>query len=712
MITVSPGCIRLIALTAAGLRTPSHTVVPSRSRSSMEYVRGSVFARKYAIAVTSQPAQLVSTSRRTHTGRPWNRRATAQFPIGRSFPSQRAVAAGVPRLRGPKCRHDSPERRQRPPGPARLLPCLARPPARPACAGKRRQGSFEFRAQVLELRRKREPLTQMLRRLIGREPGADRRNLKEDPAWLAEVDRAKVKAVDDRGRMAAALEHTLPQGGMVCQGRVPGDVVHRARPARAAGRVLIIGVECPPPFAPHLEAPVIVRSEAERLLEEPPASPGIRAVGAHAVEPLERQFDGDLRMAGPKRGILGAHGTKLESEPLGVLEAQILSVARGSDAVVPQPVFPEAQRVGRGDAPRDPVRHSRAGAAALGPRVLEEREVRAGAAVLIGVEQVIDGRIILVHRFLDQPQAEQPGVKVDVSRRIRRDRGDVVNPVESHGCTSWEAGSNAATRVPVGAVREALRGGPRKRRGMPTVVEKRRLFRELHRSGCFVIPNPWDVGTARYLQHLGFKALATTSSGAAFSMGLPDADWALTRDPMLEHIRTIVDASDVPVNADFESGYADDPDGVAENVRLCVETDVAGLSIEDSTGDASSPLYPFDFAVARVRAARAAIDGAGADCLYAPGIRTREQIAAVVRAVAPKPVNLLIGGAIGLTVKDAAELGVRRISVGGALARAAWGGFMRAAQDLVAGRFDALAEAASGSDLNRLFTEDLRRRTR
>ncbi|HLW46923.1 MAG TPA: isocitrate lyase/phosphoenolpyruvate mutase family protein [bacterium] len=278
---------------------------------------------------------------------------------------------------------------------------------------------------------------------------------------------------------------------------------------------------------------------------------------------------------------------------------------------------------------------------------------------------------------------------------------------------------------------------------MPTIAEKRRAFRQLHESGCFIIPNPWDAGTARYLQQLGFHALATTSSGAAWSMACPDEDWAVTRDPMLAHIRMIVEASDLPVNADFESGYADDPDGIAENVRLCVQTGVAGLSIEDSTGNASRPLYEFDLAVARIRAARRAIDragddvllvgrsegfiagapdldetirrlkaysGAGADCLYAPGIRTREQIAAVVEAVAPKPVNLLIGSPMGLALQDAAALGVRRISVGGALARAAWGGFMRAAKGLTAGTFDAFAEAASGSELNRLFTDDVKRR--
>jgi 2-methylisocitrate lyase-like PEP mutase family enzyme len=278
---------------------------------------------------------------------------------------------------------------------------------------------------------------------------------------------------------------------------------------------------------------------------------------------------------------------------------------------------------------------------------------------------------------------------------------------------------------------------------MPTVAEKRRVFRRLHESGCFVIPNPWDVGTARYLQHLEFKALATTSSGAAFSMGLPDEDWALTRDPMLAHIRMIVEASDLPVNADFESGYADDPHPLADNVRRCVDTGVAGLSIEDSTGDASRPLYPFDLAVARIRAARDAIDraggdvllvgrtegfirgapdlaeairrltayaAAGADCLYAPGIHTREQIGAVVQAVAPKPVNLLIGGSMGVTVRDAADLGVRRISVGGGLARAAWGGFIRAARGLAAGTFDGFADAVSGTELNRFFADDVKRR--
>jgi 2-methylisocitrate lyase-like PEP mutase family enzyme len=279
---------------------------------------------------------------------------------------------------------------------------------------------------------------------------------------------------------------------------------------------------------------------------------------------------------------------------------------------------------------------------------------------------------------------------------------------------------------------------------MPTTAEKRFAFHRLHESGCFVLPNPWDVGSARYLQHLGFKAVATTSSGAAFSMGLPDADWAVPRDTMLAHVTTIVKASDLPVNADFESGYAHDPPHVAANVSLCVETGVAGLSIEDATGDPAKPLYEPDLAVERIRAARAAIDAAGAevvltartecflvgrpdlaeatlrleafaeagaDCLYAPGIATREQIEAVVAAVAPRPVNVLVGGASQFSVRDLAGLGVRRISVGSALARAAWGGFLRAARGIAeTGRFDALADAAPFAELNTFFRQDLERR--
>ena len=277
---------------------------------------------------------------------------------------------------------------------------------------------------------------------------------------------------------------------------------------------------------------------------------------------------------------------------------------------------------------------------------------------------------------------------------------------------------------------------------MPAVAEKRRTFRRLHETGCFVTPNPWDVGSARYLQSLGFQALATTSAGAAFALAL--ADGAVPRDAMLAHIGALAAVSDVPVNADFGNGYADEPDEVGRNVQLCVATGVAGLSIEDSTGDRTRPLYEVELAVQRVRAARAAIDAsgedvvltgraegmlghdpdlertiarlsayseAGADCLYAPGLTTREQIAAVVAAVAPKPVNVLALPSTGLTVGDLAELGVRRVSVGGGLARTAWGAFMRAARAIAGdGRFDGMADAASGVELNRLFHDEAKRR--
>jgi 2-methylisocitrate lyase-like PEP mutase family enzyme len=274
---------------------------------------------------------------------------------------------------------------------------------------------------------------------------------------------------------------------------------------------------------------------------------------------------------------------------------------------------------------------------------------------------------------------------------------------------------------------------------MPTIAEKRAAFRQLHAAGCFVIPNPWDIGTTRYLQHLGFKALATTSAGFAFARGVPDA--AVARDDMLAHIAEIVAASDLPVNADFEGGYAHEPEGVAESVRLCVETGVAGLSIEDSTGDKAKPLYDLDLAVARMKAARAAIDraggdvlltgraecflvgrpdldetvrrlqaysAAGADCLYAPGIRTPELIAAVVKAAAPKPVNVLMPGALGLTVADLAALGARRISVGGTLARVAWGAFIRAAKTIASeGRFDAFKDAVPHAEINGFLRDDM-----
>lgn len=267
------------------------------------------------------------------------------------------------------------------------------------------------------------------------------------------------------------------------------------------------------------------------------------------------------------------------------------------------------------------------------------------------------------------------------------------------------------------------------------VSKKRATFRELHQSGCFVLPNPWDAGSARMLAGLGFQALATTSSGYAWSCGR--ADGQLSRAEVLTHLRTMVEVTDLPINADFEAGFAETPDGVAESVRLAVETGVAGLSIEDSTGDPKRPLREIGESVERIRAARAAIDAngadtllvgraenffvgspdlddtlrrlqayaeAGADCLYAPGIKTREEIRAVVSAVAPKPVNVLIGWDSDLTVQDLADLGVRRISLGGALARAAWGGFIQAARSIAEqGRFDGLANVPSGAELNSLF---------
>jgi 2-methylisocitrate lyase-like PEP mutase family enzyme len=266
-------------------------------------------------------------------------------------------------------------------------------------------------------------------------------------------------------------------------------------------------------------------------------------------------------------------------------------------------------------------------------------------------------------------------------------------------------------------------------------------FRKLHASGCFVVPNPWDPGSALYLQHLGFQALATTSAGFAFTRGLPDEVRAIPLDDMLTHIRDVVAATPLPVNADFQSGYADEPEGVAANVALCIATGVAGLSIEDATGDGASPLYEDRLAVDRVRAARAAIDAsgvpvvltarceawlvghpdparvalerlaafaeAGADCLFAPGVRDPGEIAAIVKAVAPKPVNVLVSAPGGdLSVSRLADLGVRRISVGSALARVAWGAFIRAARSLATeGSFDGLAGAAPFGELNGLFRD-------
>jgi 2-methylisocitrate lyase-like PEP mutase family enzyme len=251
---------------------------------------------------------------------------------------------------------------------------------------------------------------------------------------------------------------------------------------------------------------------------------------------------------------------------------------------------------------------------------------------------------------------------------------------------------------------------------MPTLAERRSAFRRLHEAGCFVLPNPWDVGTARYLARLGFQALGTTSAGVGYSRGLRAADW-LECDQMLAHVAELVAATELPVTADFQAGYAADPAGVAANVRRCIDTGAAGLSIEDSTSDPARPLYPVDEAVQRVRAARLAIDaagadvvltaraecylvghpepltesirrltayaGAGADVLYAPGLRSRQEIETVVSAVAPRPVNLLMGAGAGFTVAEVAAMGVRRISVGSAMARAAFTGLVRAALPLI-----------------------------
>jgi 2-methylisocitrate lyase-like PEP mutase family enzyme len=278
---------------------------------------------------------------------------------------------------------------------------------------------------------------------------------------------------------------------------------------------------------------------------------------------------------------------------------------------------------------------------------------------------------------------------------------------------------------------------------MPTIAEKRAAFHALHKSGCFVIPNPWDMPSARWLQAMGFKALASTSAGFAWSKGLPDN--GITRDMVLEHLAELVSATDLPINADFEGGFAHDPAGVAESVSLACDTGVAGLSIEDSTKQKDKPVYDFDDAVARIKAARAAIDrkggdtllvgraegfiagkpdlddviarlkaysNAGADCLFAPGLSKPEQIKAVVDAVAPKPFNLLIGTPIGLTVKDAEALGVRRISVGGALSRGIWGAFLRATKQILEeGRFDALGEGAPGMEINKFFYKDSKSRS-
>jgi 2-methylisocitrate lyase-like PEP mutase family enzyme len=276
----------------------------------------------------------------------------------------------------------------------------------------------------------------------------------------------------------------------------------------------------------------------------------------------------------------------------------------------------------------------------------------------------------------------------------------------------------------------------------PSAADKRRTFRQMHESGCFVLPNPWDVGSARYLQGLGFRALATTSAGFAFSHGRADGDYS--RDMALAHCREIADATDVPVNVDYEGGYADDPAGVADSVTLCCETGIAGLSIEDSTTDPSIPLYAFDLSLGRVKAARAAIDksghdvlftarsegfirgrpdldetirrlkaysDAGADCLYAPGIKTREHIEAVVKAVAPKPINFLMATATNFSVEDLAAMGVRRISTGGSLARVAWNAFVQSAREIAQhGTFKNFEGTLTNAELNAFFRDDVKSR--
>jgi 2-methylisocitrate lyase-like PEP mutase family enzyme len=272
-------------------------------------------------------------------------------------------------------------------------------------------------------------------------------------------------------------------------------------------------------------------------------------------------------------------------------------------------------------------------------------------------------------------------------------------------------------------------------------ADRRAEFKKLHESGCFAMPNPWDIGTARYLQHLGFKALATTSSGFSFSQGLPDGSNAVSLDMALGHFAEIAGTVELPVNADFQDGYAEDPEGVAANVRLCIESGVAGLSIEDSTGDRERPLYEFPLAVERMRAARAAIDEsgsgvlltgraecflvghpdplnesirrlqayaeAGADVLYAPRTRTREEIRSIVDAVSPKPVNVLMSANIGFTLADLEEMGVRRVSVGSALSVASWSAFVRAAKAIAEdGSFEGFESNLPFAELNGFFHAD------
>ena len=281
---------------------------------------------------------------------------------------------------------------------------------------------------------------------------------------------------------------------------------------------------------------------------------------------------------------------------------------------------------------------------------------------------------------------------------------------------------------------------------MAEPVSRRAAFRKLHESGCFLIPNPWDVGSARYLRHLGFKALATSSAGFSFAQGRPDGEGGVSREAALGHFAEIVSATELPVNADYQSGYAASAEDLAESVRLCVGTGVAGLSIEDATGDSNRPLFEVSRAVERIAAARAAIDSsgadvlltaraecylvgsgeplkesirrlvayadAGADVLYAPGARDREDIRAIVAAASPKPVNVLAVSGLRLSLSDLAELGVRRVSVGSGLARAAWTGLIRAATAMAKeGSFAGLDGLVPHSELDGFFREDAKSRS-
>jgi len=270
---------------------------------------------------------------------------------------------------------------------------------------------------------------------------------------------------------------------------------------------------------------------------------------------------------------------------------------------------------------------------------------------------------------------------------------------------------------------------------MTNTTDRYQMFRQLHQSGCFVLPNPWDLGSAQLLVQLGFPALATTSAGFAGSIGRPDKGVSL--DESLSHLRAMAHGVPVPLNADFEGGFAIDPEGVGANVAAAVRTGIAGLSIEDSTGNPSDPLFERALAIERIQAARAAIDRggtgvlltgrsegfiagrpdlaetirrltayaeAGADCLFAPGLRSLSDISEVVRAVAPKPVNVVVGSDFA-TVTQLAEAGVRRISVGGGLARAAWTGFLEAAREIARdGTFTSLGRAVPGTEINAAFS--------